>query len=1027
MPVTHAHYIGLTTPRCSRTYSVAPCRAQLVRADGSAPNAVYLDSAYARRAAGLSGAADSGMGTGSFWYTASDLSTNQTLFAGETTLGGGTARFTIRFVNNVLRIVGVNSSGTTVLDIRATSLPIEAWTHVMFSFDLANSARRHIYVDNTSNLSVTTFTVAGTIDYTLADWSLGALANGSEVASNIAFAELWFEDGLYLDLSVQSNREKFLLNDHPVNLGANGEGPTGSSPIAFFANRVEDNWHLNLGTGGGFNTTSGTGGENNVEFGTGSEKCFNTLATCQDPENYAEVDPAQIMYFAEDVNVEVASRFLDDNPVFPFIKSIDFDSTIVSLGDNMGQRGKVTVTMRDAPHNDLPATLFDKYPTERSYDAYTQGSFWGKFRARNRFLRFQPLYLFTVKKFDIVGIDDQGTIELRTYVIDSINGPDENGEFKIVAKDILKVVDGDFAVAPLPSPGYLASDITDVATTATISPSGILGGSDYPSSGIATIGGNEIVIYTKTGGDGISLDARGAFGTTAVSHSAQDRLQVAYSWEPSSPEEIIADLLETYGGIDPSLIDFDAWSAEIAANLGTLYTMLITEPTSVATLVSEMIQQIGGAIWWDDVNSQIRLQILRAIPTDADRFNEDNVIANSFRVTEQETKRITQVSVYYAQINPTLKIDETRNYASVFTVTDDITEILVGGRSQKTIFARGIGSGGQAVAERLAQKYLSRYVEPPRKFNFEILKYSGVNAALGGGYLIGGGDLVNPTNLNLFNNQQGMWALQADTGARVEVPVQVTRINPIGNTIQVEAEEMLFTAFGSDIDPTNHTVIFDVSRNDVNLQEVHDNIYQEALSGDTVNCYINSGVVIGSNDVGTPAFIVGSFNSGVTVNIFVLGRIQGHGGHGADITSVSNFQNGEAGGTALYTRQSINLDSSAGQIWGGGGGGGMSAGVSGGGTFANSGGGGAGTSGGRGGIVTVGSTYRNLGNSGSADAGGSAPFSPAGGNGGGPGLAGQNASGGSIANTNGGAAGNAIDGNAFITHVADGDHRGGVI
>jgi len=1014
-----AHYVGLTIPRCQRTYGVSPCQAQLsTRADGSEPNAIYSAGAYARRAAGLSGAADSGMGMGSFWIFPSSLSGNQTFFAGVTTLGGATARFTIRMVNTTMRIVGVNSAGTTVLDIRASSIPLGSWSHIMYSFDLSTAGRRHIYVDGISNLSQTTFTVGGTIDYTLADWSFGALANGSEgFADNEGFAEFWFASGQYLDLSVQGNRDKFFLNSRPVELGATGNIPTGTGAIVFFRNRVEDGWADNEGTGGGFGTIVGGGDEENIEFGTGTNKCFNTLATCQDPENYLEESPLQVMYFGEDTNQPVLTRFLDpDATIYPFIKDIDFDSAIVSLGENMGQRGQITVTMRDGLHNDLPTSLFDKYASERDYDAFTQGSFWGKFRARNRFLRFQPLYLFTCARDD--NGDIESTIEARTYLIESVTGP-ENGEFKIIAKDTLKVADGDYATAPVASPGYLSGDITDVATTATIIPSGTLA-ADYPSSGLACIGGNEIVIYTQTGGDNVSL-TRGQFGTTAVEHSTQDRFQVCWFQEtPESPEVIIADLLENYAGIDPSLVPFDDWSAEIAANLGTVYQFVVTEPTPVNKLVSEIIQQIGGAIWWDDVGGQIRLQILREIQADAERWNEDNTLAHTLDVTEQESKRVTQVQVYYAQINPTLKVDETRNYASVFTVTDEVTEILVGGRSLKQIFARGISSGGQAVAEVLANKWLGRYVNPPRRFSFQLLKYSGVSPALGGGYLLGGGSLFNPL-LNAGSNQQGLWPFQDEFGARVEIPIQVTRVNPVGNVFEVEAEEMLFSPFGTAIDPHNHTIIFDVSRNNVNLQETHDSVYAEALSGDTVNCYVNGGVYIGSDDVDVPAFVVGSFNSGVVVNIFVNGRIQGKGGHGGNGTL--SGENGQYGGTALYTRQAINLDNQS-QIWGGAGGGGASAGVGGGGTFVNSGGGGAGTEPGAGGLTIVAATYHNPGAAGTQDAGGAAPFSPVGGNGGNPGQAGQNASGGSIYNTSGGAAGNAVDGTSFVTYVNSGDIQG---
>src|SRR5262245_4023947 len=204
-----AHYVGLTIPRCQRTYGIAPCAAQLSqRADGSAINAIAPSGAYARRVAGLNGAADGGMGMGSFWIFPG-FSGNQTFFAGTTALAGSTARFTIRFVSGVLRVVGVNSAGTTVLDIRGSGMAEGAWTHVMFSFDLSTAGRRHMYFDGVSVVTQTTFTVGGSIDYTLADWAFLAKPDGSEsIADSCFFTEFWFASGQYLDLSVQSNREK---------------------------------------------------------------------------------------------------------------------------------------------------------------------------------------------------------------------------------------------------------------------------------------------------------------------------------------------------------------------------------------------------------------------------------------------------------------------------------------------------------------------------------------------------------------------------------------------------------------------------------------------------------------------------------------------------------------------------------------------------------------------------------------------------------------------------------------------------
>jgi Phage tail fibre adhesin Gp38 len=1012
--VNHSHYVGLVVPHCSLTYSTPPCRAQLPAQDFTM-QAIEFNGEYATRGAGLTSAADSKLLTFSGFFRINATGLINTLFGGWTTVGGNTERVVMHVFNdNFFYVDGFNAAGTKIVTLKTnTAIQANCWYSLLGSFDLSDTSKRHLYLNDVNDLGISLYT-NDTIDFTLADWSYGARGNGSSKFGG-AIGEFYFNPGVYIDFSVTANRRTFVnANKQPKGIGGDGSGPTGSPSKVFF---YSGGGIVNGGNGGTF-TTAGAGTEAVADFATGTEKCFNSLGTCQDIGDFT--DSPVTLYFGEDVTPSIGfvGHTLFGQYPFPFIKSIDYQSAIVSLGDDMGQRGSVTITLRDARHTDLPTTSFDKYRTDRGYDPLAFGTFWGRFKARNPYMRFQTLLLFVTQR-DRDGNDFN--VETRVYAVESISGPDGgSGEVRITAKDILKIADGDFAKAPVQSPGFLSADITAVATTATMAPSGAI--ADYPSSGYICIGGSEIVSYSKTGGDTFSM-TRAQLGTVAATHAAQDRLQLVLRYAGISPDVIIADLLTTYAGVNPGSIDTGAWAAEVSGYLATVNTLTITEPTNVRDLVSEIILQIGGAIWWDDVNEQIRFQILRGIDTNAELWNYDNIIYDSLRVVEQESKRVTEVSVYFAQLNPTLKVDETRNYASVATVNDPTIEGLVGGKSIKTIFARGIPSGGRSVAQRVAEKYLSRYIIPPRRFNLELMKYSGAHPALGGGYLLGGNTLQN--RIPLAWNADGPF--QDADGNRVEVPIQVTRVNPIGFKWQVEAEEMLFTAFGADVDPTNHTVIFDVSRNDVNLQTVHDGIFAPAVSGDTVNCYINTGVIIGSSSTASPAFTVGTFAGGVTVNIIINGRIQGHGGNGGTFVSGAPT-NGLAGGTAMYTRRAVNVTNNS-QIWGGGGGGGSARGSGGGGTFLNGGGGGCGTDFGLGGLATgfvSGTAYFNNGNPGTSEGGGTAPFSPAGGNGGGPGLAGSNSTGGSF-NSSGGAAGAAVDGTSFVTYAVAGDRRGGLI
>lgn len=718
---------------------------------------------------------------------------------------------------------------------------------------------------------------------------------------------------------------------------------------------------------------------------TGIRKCFNSLGTCQDAANFT--DSPVTFRFSEDVRFDNVAAI----DAYPLIKTIDFQPAIVSLGGDIGQRAVLKVTFKDARHSDAGPN-FDKYPADRDYsDPYNRGTFWGKFRARNPFLRGRAIRYIR----GTVG-QTLSQMETRHLVIDSIDGPGPTGDFSIIAKDVLKLADGDRSVAPLLSNGFLNADITAVATTATLAPSGI-GNAEYPASGYLAIGGKEVVTFTRSA-DTLTI-VRAQLNTVGVEHKAQDRVQLILRYAAQDPADIISDLLQTYAGVPSAYVPLTDWQSETAGFLGTVYTLNICEPTSVADLIGELITQMGAAIWWDDLDQQLHLQVLRAVSTTAQRYNEDNVLADTLEVREQPEKRISQVIVYFGQINPLLKIDETSNYRSTESqsATNSGNTFLVdeGNEAIKTIFARGIAQGGRTIATRIAQKHLSRYVVAPRRFNFEILRLSTTIPHLGIGIRIGGG-LPSVES----------WPFQDDTGARIDVPAQITRHNPMADRSVVEAEEMLFTQFSSEaIDTTTKTIILDANENNINLRTRHDELFGTPSLGDTIKCFITTGVIIGSTSETTPAFDVGTWPAGspaIDLILIITGRIQGKGGQGTAVNGATHN-----GGTALYTRQTVSI--AANQIWGGGGGGAS--------YFLSisetaGGGGGAGQLPGAGGADSF---QNNVGQPGTTEAGGAGGADTSGGHagaGGGPGLAG---SGPTAGPGNQGAAGKGVDGISYVT------------
>lgn len=975
---------------------------------------------------------------------------------------------------------------------------------------------------------------------------------------------------------------------------------------------------------------------------TGDIKCFNSIRTCQDRENY----------LAEDETV----RFAVPNPDLP--QTFDarplisgqptYTPATISLGKDLGVRANLAVNFKDAPDPDTgPAG--DRYLADRDYVPYEQGTFFGKFRARFPFIRGRPVRL-------IRGEIGQAIEDMRTYhfVGESFDGPRPDGSFSIVAKDLLKLLDDDRALAPAPSNGYLLAGITDADVIVELPPG--IAALEYPDEGYVCIGGNEVCAFSRgaggndantilllhfdgadgatstaaiidsspnalvpsnminaeldnahpafgatalhslgtgsviyadnalfnlgtsqftfdcrvyvsslasarmlvaignneannnnalrwfitTGGeltltvtsggstllnfissgagitintplhlavvraasnvftfyvngvavgttttavtvpnytghlrimiandalsspfagwidefrfsnvarwtapftpptgpynsatvDDLQLLERGAFNTTARAHNAEERVQLCLVYDGLEPDLIIADLETNYAGVDASMIDAAAWAAEVDAFLQRVYSTIITEPTGVNKLVSELIEQAALMHWYDPEAAQLRLQVLRNITPDAAPIDDNLYLKGSLSTKEQPETRLSQVWTYYARRNPTLPLTDQYNYGSVVVTPDLEAETDNGSSAVKKVFSRWIPEFGRATASRVNDLMLGRFRMPPRKVTFELMRGTEPESmAPGGGFY-----LQAPS-------------LQDATGARDLVPIQVTRVRPDDTKVIVEAEEATFAQLDP-VDLVNRQIIIDANAYNINIRDIHDNIFPEIVDpyGISLTVIIQPGVTVGSLDVNSPALDVGSFPLGLAITILVLGRIQGKGGRGA-LTDQSGTVSttAENGGAAIYTRQAITLDLNGdGEVWGGAGGGGSyyinifyptSPYAGGNYVYRGAGGGGAGKNPGAGGT-----TNQKLGgapgvdsssDAGTPDAGGEAhaAFSSyRAGDGGDPGQNGQAQTGASpgpgIVINAPGVAGAAIDGDSYVTVAVAGDIRG---
>lgn len=757
---------------------------------------------------------------------------------------------------------------------------------------------------------------------------------------------------------------------------------------------------------------------------TGDRKCYNTYATCQDTANFAQGTPKTFRFCEENAAVPVG---IDAIPLLRD-QGVSYAPQRITPGKGLGIRASVTVRLKDAP---WPDDALDPYFSSRTHDT-AAGTFWGKFRARERFYEGRPLrirsgYVVPGQAFT------WDNFQTRAYIMDAIKGPGRDDTVELVAKDILKLADDKRALCPRPSKGQLSADLAAAATTCTLVPAGI-GAAEYPASGRVVIGG-EGMDFTRSG-DNLTL-TRDVYGTGARDHKADDTVQLVKRYQAEEIQDVIYDLLVNFAGIDAAYIDKPTWDLERDAYLLGVWSAELCEPTGVNTLIGELTEQGTCSVWWDEVAQEIRFRALRP-PTIGlpERTDEDHFLGGSVSASEDTQSRVSQVLVYFGQIDPTAKLDETNNYRIRYFTPDPEGS---GGANQhgseavKKVFSRWFLSTSLGRVQTLAETLLNTYRHPPRVLEFDL------DAA----------DALATGDLFYARTRY----IQDDTGApaRINMMIIEAQEKRVGTTYTFKAQENIYTA------PEDDTVYL-ADGYDIDLYQVYVNEYGVPTAAVTIEFIVPAGVVIGSTSSSSPALSnPASWPAGSVISLSNQGVIAGKGGAGGigartyEGSVLVPAGNGEAGGTALKAQFAITINNTGTIQGGGGGGGGAGA------TNRNvigvqraaggGGGGGAGSQAGAagnghdlvsGGINAspVSGTFQSAaGTAGSltaAGAGGNgsangADYGGAGGAGGAPGAAGSaGASSPLTTGGAGGAAGKAVEGNSFITWTATGTRTGAI-
>jgi hypothetical protein len=503
-------------------------------------------------------------------------------------------------------------------------------------------------------------------------------------------------------------------------------------------------------------------------------KCYNTLATCQDPANY-EKGTLTLSF------CKPSSDISKDQTYIPSVNSVSTAPTKINPANGnlnsspLGNRAVATITFDDHAHSDFQV---DPYLSDRTYNPLERSSFWAKWIARNPYYQNRPLRIYEGYEGD-----DLAYVETRHYFIDSVQGPDSNGRVQIVAKDPLKLADRQKAQVPAPSLGTLRTTVNNSVTTIEIS--GAVA-ADYPAPGIVRID-DELVSYTTTNtvSTYITLTGvtRGVEGSIAEEHDSGTLVQLCKKYNDEPVWDVVYDLLTTYAGIDSAYIPYADWQTEGSVWLPQFnVTTVLSQPKGVGEVLGELVSQVLLYIWWDERDQEIKLRAIRPLIGNAPTFTDNaNIIENSVSLTTDPKNRVSQIWVYWDQTNRAEDVDNEANYRKLRIRADlDAESADKYGESRvRKIYARWIQNDAQAI--NLSARLLGASYENPKILKLRVdAKDRAVWTA----------DIVDIVHRNIvdFNG--------LPLAERYQV-ISVEEVQP-GETVEYEMQRFLFkgTRFG---------------------------------------------------------------------------------------------------------------------------------------------------------------------------------------------------------------------------------------
>ncbi len=655
--------------------------------------------------------------------------------------------------------------------------------------------------------------------------------------------------------------------------------------------------------------------------------CYNTFATCQDKPSY-DRNFNQLRFQSK------SREYSPDQLEFGLscLKGISYAPTRLDPGRGLGARASVSVTLEDFELEDDVRT--DPYIDTRRFTIKDQGTFFGKFKARNPF--YQGRTLRIDEAYDATFGVLPTITRSRYYVIDAFTGPDTKGRVQITAKDILDLSKNSKAQAPEPidtdvvlsvDPGSGGTTLTfaDAATAQKLTTDGTT-----PIDSYVTIE-DEIILLGSISGATWTGCTRGEAGTDEKAHAVGSTVQPCFSVSNRSIALVLQDLLEQFANVPSTYITIADWNQEKTDHLsGFDLTAIIPAPTGVAKLITELTQLSLSDMWWDELAQQIRWKVQSPyqnpnppLLTDAENFLQDTL-----KVKDVQAKRVTRVLTYYGIVNSVKDFTEPDNFSKAnFDIQANKESVNEYNQRQlQRIFNRWLPASKTQEVALTNNRIISRYSDTPIEVHFKLDARDAEEIKTG----------------DVFDIETRL--IQGITGLPSRTRLQVIESRP-----DKSGSWYMYKAFAFFQDPLEQgPITINTNQTDYNLfVELGGPSSAVGTVDNPQEVIIDPGVIIDATQ-GNVAFDLGDLPSGSFIKITNNGTIRGHGGPGgaggqAILDRAYDFEflrcegfggqqdgfDGLPGGDAVAVRgtgQVLEIDNTSGNIFGGGGGGGGSGG-----------------------------------------------------------------------------------------------------